>query len=172
MARPEKPIDWNQVELSIMAGCSQNKIVSAAKVDKTTFIRQFKKRYKTNFTNYATDKSQYGEVLLEVAQFQKALKSSSPGNTQMLIWLGKVRLGQREPEPLTQNAVKTEQCNKENIIMEKNAIIDAQAQRIAELEAGSNDNKSKAKQELLRSDSSLQYMGRRDQIGEDVFIDS
>lgn len=93
MARPEKPINWDQVDRFLEAGCTQKQICSAIGISEDTLQRRFKDKYGVAYTVYAVEKAQYGESLLLAAQMKKALS----GNTQMLTWLGKVRLGQREP---------------------------------------------------------------------------
>ncbi len=98
MGRQEKPIDWNYIEMAMLAGVNQTRILESIDLNKCNFIRRFKERYGENFESYATKKHQQGNSLLEVAQFQKALNNSHKGNSQMLMYLGKVKLGQKEPE--------------------------------------------------------------------------
>lgn len=94
MTRPEKEIPWDKVELYLMSGASQKKIADSLGIHQDTLRDRVKEKYGVDYSTYSTSKSQTGELLLEAAQMQKALK----GNTQMQIWLGKVKLGQREPE--------------------------------------------------------------------------
>jgi hypothetical protein len=96
MARPEKPINWELVDKFLESGCTQKQIANSIGVDVNTLHDRFIKQYGCSYTDYSDRKCQYGEALLLAAQMKKALA----GNTQMLIWLGKVRLGQREPESL------------------------------------------------------------------------
>lgn len=98
MARNPKVIDWDLVELMMEAGANQTQIAMAFNVHRDTLRDSFKKEYGIDFSTYSTTKLQYGDAVLLAAQYQKALKSSSPGNTQMLIYLGKVRLGQKEAQ--------------------------------------------------------------------------
>lgn len=94
MARPEKTIDWNKVDRMIEAQCPAKEIAPAVNLHLDTFYDKFKDHHGMNFADYAGQKSPYGLGLLRLAQFQKAIK----GNTQLLLWLGKVLLGQREPD--------------------------------------------------------------------------
>lgn len=104
MARHPKQIDWELVELMLEAGANQKQIAMAFNIHPETLRNQFKKEYDQDFSCYSASKLQYGDAVLLAAQYQKALKSSSPGNTQMLIYLGKVRLGQKENnEPIVPN---------------------------------------------------------------------
>ena len=109
--RPEKPIDWNFVEQAMIAGSNQKRIAEAVGVDQGTFIDKFRKQYDEDFTIIASQKRQYGESLLELSQFQKALNNSSKGNPQMLMYLGKVKLGQVEAEPIKVQAPNQEEIN-------------------------------------------------------------
>lgn len=92
MARPEKPIDWDYVEKALIAGATQAKLAKSVGLHPDNLHDRFLKHYGMSFTDYAGMKSPYGEVVLQIKQFEKAMK----GNTQMLIWLGKNRLDQRD----------------------------------------------------------------------------
>ena len=103
MAPVKKPINWPEVEVAMMAGSTQEKIASSQNIDRDTLRVRFREEYGEEDSAYQARKAQQGESLLEVAQFRKALDNSAKGNTNMLIWLGKVRLGQREPEAIMSN---------------------------------------------------------------------
>lgn len=62
----------------------------------STFYDKVTEVHKISFTEYATQKKAKGNYLLREAQFDLAVKGK---DRSMLIWLGKQRLGQREPEP-------------------------------------------------------------------------
>lgn len=96
MARPEKPIDWNVVDKMIEAQCSGKEIAGYFNICDETFYERFKKEHDVYFSSYLGTKSQCGKGLLKLAQYNKALNASAAGNTQMLIWLGKNILGQKE----------------------------------------------------------------------------
>jgi AraC-like DNA-binding protein len=75
------------------AGCTQARIAAAMGVDQNTLHDRFLKQYGENYTDYSGKKARYGEALIEYTQFQKAVKDK---NVQMLMHLGKVRLGQKD----------------------------------------------------------------------------
>ena len=93
--RPEKPIDWELVDKFIESGCNATQIAAHFKMHLQTFLDRVMQKYYMTFTELAAQVAPAGEAHLLLKQHQKALKD----NVQMLIWLGKIRLGQREPEP-------------------------------------------------------------------------
>lgn len=98
--RPEKPIDWDLVDKFLEAGCNGIQIASHFKMHYNTFYDRVNEKYHMTFSEYAAQNAPTGEAHLLLSQHQKALNGQSKGNAQMLIWMGKVRLGQREPEPI------------------------------------------------------------------------
>lgn len=92
MARPEKEIDWEKVDNLLIAGCSGTEIAPHFDIHYSNFYDRVVKKYGMSFTDYAQEKRQKGDSLLRATQFQKAIK----GDNNMLIWLGKNRLGQKE----------------------------------------------------------------------------
>jgi hypothetical protein len=97
----KKEINWDLVELYVKSGCSQVKIAKSLCIDEDTLRSRVKEKYQMEYSAFSAALISEGEMLLEAAIYQKALKSSSPGNAQILMWLGKVKLGYREPEPLS-----------------------------------------------------------------------
>lgn len=102
--RPEKPIDWEKVNQLLEAGCMGTEVCTHFDLSADRFYDRVKQKYGINFTEYALEKRQKGEASLREAQYKKALK----GDNMMLIWLGKNRLGQRDKEERTENAISTE----------------------------------------------------------------
>ena len=110
----EKPINWDLVELYIKSGSSQSRIAKAFKIDDETLRRRVKKKYGKDYTAFACELRSEGEILIEAQQFKKAMNGYWPA----LLWLGKVRLGQREPE-MTQNlAANQQQIDQSHYIMQ------------------------------------------------------
>lgn len=103
MARPEKQIDWNKVDQLLMAGCTGTQICPHFDMHSDTFYLKVKEKYNMGFTEYSRLKKDQGDSLLHAKQFEKAMK----GDNSMLIWLGKVRLGQREMDVTAINALQT-----------------------------------------------------------------
>ena len=127
MARPEKEIDWDKFNLYLKAGSSQIRIAKSLSLSVDTLQRQVRKKYGVDYAVYAAALCSTGELLLEATQFQKALA----GNITMLTWLGKVRLGQREPELLSSIPPAQLDLDKDHLIMELQ-------HRISLLEASGN----------------------------------
>ncbi len=97
MARPKKEIKWEIVEKKMEAGCSAKEICGAFYIDTDTFYRRFKEEYGKRFEDYAASFRSTGLGNLRFRQYMKALE----GNTQMLMFLGKVDLGQKEQQEQT-----------------------------------------------------------------------
>lgn len=90
MARPKKEINWDVVEKRIEAGCSGIEIAAALRIDDDTFYGRFKEHYGKSFSDYSGTFYSAGDSNLKFTQYMKALS----GNMQMLILLGRERLGQ------------------------------------------------------------------------------
>lgn len=99
MSRPFRPIDWKKVEFLLCAGCSGREIASEMGMDKDTLYDAAKREKNMCFSEYSAMFHSKGEAMLKSAQFAKAVGLSKNGDTQLLTWLGKVRLKQKEPEP-------------------------------------------------------------------------
>ena len=132
MAKNQKEINWPMVELYMKAGSKQTKIAEALKINRDTLRERVKKKYGVDYSALSAAFCSEGEILIEAQQFQKAMKGYWPA----LLWLGKVRLGQREPELMNQMANNQPQLDQSHRIMELE-------HKIAELEA--NADKPKAK---------------------------
>lgn len=103
MSRPEKPIDWNKVDQLLMSGCKGTEIAPHFDMHYETFYDRVKQKYNVGFTEYCSLKKEQGDSLLKAKQFEKAMK----GDNSMLIWLGKVRLGQREASQSDSDILQT-----------------------------------------------------------------
>lgn len=129
MARHKKEINWDVVELYIKSGCSQTKIAESLFIEPDTLRARVKEKYDMDYSVFSVALRSEGEMLIEAQQFQKAMKGYWPA----LQWLGKVKLGQREPELLNQMAANQAHIDQTHTIMQLQ-------HRIAELE--SNGHKS------------------------------
>jgi AraC-like DNA-binding protein len=94
MARPQKEINWDIVEKRMEAGNNAKTICQRFKIDTDTFYRRFKQKYGCSFGDYSAHFVQCGDDDIDYVQYMKAIS----GNVQMLIWLGRVRRGQKEAE--------------------------------------------------------------------------
>lgn len=94
-ARPNKPIDWDLVDKLLEAGCLGTEIAANFDMHPNTFYDRCQLEKKMGFTEYQAQKRGKGDSILRAVQFQTAVKDK---DRSMLIWLGKQRLGQKEPE--------------------------------------------------------------------------
>lgn len=92
--RPSKEIDWKKVDDLLISGCLGTEIASYFDMHPDTFYRKVEEQQGMGFTDYSAQKKPKGEALIRLKQFNKAL--SEKGDTQMLIWLGRNRLGQTD----------------------------------------------------------------------------
>ncbi len=125
----KKEINWDIVELYVKSGCKQVQICNYLNIDEVTLRDRVKEKYGMEWSAFSAKLRCEGELLIEAQQFQKAMKGYWPA----LQWLGKVRLGQREPEMLNQLAANQVHLDQSHRIMELE-------HEIAELK---NANKSK-----------------------------
>lgn len=102
--KPRKDIDWDKTDKLLEAGCIGTEVAASLGVHPDTLYLRCEKEKHMTFTAYSQIKRASGDSLLRDKQIEIALK----GNVTMLIWLGKQRLQQREPE-----AVERKPENKE-----------------------------------------------------------
>lgn len=113
MSRPEIPIDWKLVDDMLIDGCTGTEIASTVGMHPETFYDRVVKKFSIGFTEYKTQKQAVGDGLVRRAQMKKALK----GDSTMLIWLGKQKLGQRENN--VESMVATEVEKRFNAVMDQ-----------------------------------------------------
>ncbi len=146
MAGKTIPIDWEKLETALKAGTQQKKILQKLRISHDTLARRVRKHYNMSYADLAQSLYSEGEMLLEVSQYKKALNNASPGNTQMLIWLGKVRLGQKEPDSM-QEAPKNDDLNE---IKHQLMILQAENDKLR-----AQQNQPQAEPELCGGDTSV-----------------
>lgn len=112
--RPQREINWELVELYVKAGCSQNRIAESLWMHPDTLRDRVKEKYGVEYSTFSSALQSEGCALIEAKQFEKAMKGYWPA----MQWLGKVRLGQREPELLNQLAANQNQLDQSHRIME------------------------------------------------------
>lgn len=121
MAIPQLlPKEWEKFELYLKAGAPTQKIANSFGIPIDTFRTMIRQRYGIDFSDVISKFRCQGDLLLETMQFQKALS----GNVPLLIWLGKIRLGQREPELLSSLPPSQEEIDKDHMIMQLQHRID------------------------------------------------
>jgi AraC-like DNA-binding protein len=138
--RPPAPnikiiIDWKKVDDLLEAGCTIVQIASHFRCTRETIYERFEKEKGLSLSTYAQQKRESGENILRAKQHELAKE----GNIPMLIWLGKVRLGQSETQVISSIAPNQESIDKDHMIMQ-------QKNEIAELKKKleENGNKSQA----------------------------
>lgn len=95
MTRPKADIDWDVVDDLMICGCSGVEIAGHFGINCETLYRRVETDFNMGFSEYLHQKRSDGDAQLRKAQFEVAKNDK---NTTMLIWLGKQRLGQKEPE--------------------------------------------------------------------------
>ncbi len=90
--RPKADIDWAVVGKLLEAGCAGTDIASQFGISVATLRVRCKQDNNLSFSAFCQQKRQSGDNLLRAAQYKTAME----GNTTMLIWLGKQRLGQSD----------------------------------------------------------------------------
>ncbi len=92
MARPKVKIDWKKVDRLLNASCTGTGIAGLLGISADTLYRACERDNKLGFDAYRQQKIAEGDEMLIAKQYGEAMN----GNPTMLVWLGKVRLGQRE----------------------------------------------------------------------------
>jgi AraC-like DNA-binding protein len=131
MARPQKEINWEIVEKLIESGCSGVEIAGKFRIQSDTFYRRFKEEYGCSFQDYRVESQEAGLADLRAMIHAKALNNKAPGNSNLLIFLARCRLGLREPEVSHALAANQNQIDQTHTIMQLQ-------HRIAELEVYAN----------------------------------
>jgi hypothetical protein len=100
MARPKKEINWKMVEGKMAAGCSAAEIYNDPDclMNEDTFYDRFKQEYGKSFSEYSGKFHSIGQGNIRYTQYAKALQ----GNTTMLLLLGRLWLGQKEQDSVTE----------------------------------------------------------------------
>ena len=113
MARPLAHIDWDQVDKLCAIHCTGEEQASILGVDYDTLNRACHREHNRSFADYFAQKSATGKMSLRRRQYTSAMD----GNTTMLVWLGKNRLGQSdmpEPEPQDLPPIVIERADEAN----------------------------------------------------------
>lgn len=140
MARPQKEINWEEVERRIEAGCEAKEIWPIYGVNNDTFYRRFKEEYGFSFQDYKPLAYDVGNGNIRFSQYIRALK----GNVPLLIMLGKERLGQGKYDLLiSPNQINIDNEHKIMILQDE----------IAKLRSKLGENKRETEPELPGSNA-------------------
>ena len=131
MSPKPKELDWDKINLYLKAGSSQKKIAESLMIHPDTLRDRIKEKYGVEYSTYSSSLHSAGELLIEAKQLQKALE----GNITMLVWLGKVKLGQREPDLISAIPPLQQDIDKDHLIMELK-------HKLAILEENGNESKT------------------------------
>lgn len=107
-------IDWERIELYMKAGADHKRIAESFGLEPETLRIRIRERYGEPYQKVNDTFKRRGELLIEATQFQKALS----GNVQMLLWLGKIRCGQKEPENVNNIPPNQSEIDKDHVIMQ------------------------------------------------------
>jgi hypothetical protein len=103
MGRPEKEINWQEVEKLCFIQCTQEEISAFIGVSIDTLNRRCKLENNCTFKEFFREKRQGGKISLRRSQW---LKATSENNTTMQIFLGKNYLGQSDKNEISTNPDK------------------------------------------------------------------
>lgn len=98
VGRPPAQIDWDKVDSLLIAGCSGAEIAGHIGVHKSTIYDRCLIELGIPFNEYSQQKKAKGDSLIKAHRFAKALGKTDDGDNTLLIWLSKVRLGEKEPK--------------------------------------------------------------------------
>lgn len=104
MVRPEAKIDWEKADEMLVAGSPGTEVAAFFGIHADTFYKRVEEKYNMGFSAYLQEKKSKGEALIRLHQFDKALGKTKKGDTQLLMLLGRERLGQKD----TKNALDQE----------------------------------------------------------------
>ena len=101
--RPRKQISKRTFEELCKIQCTETEICAVLDVDDMTLSSWCMREYGASFSEIFRQKREGGKTSLRRAQWLAATRDH---NSSMLIWLGKQRLGQKEPEREIKATVK------------------------------------------------------------------
>jgi hypothetical protein len=99
VGRPTITIDWEHVDELLEGGSDGIEVAAKLGIHPDTLYIQTRKKFGINFTDYSASKHSKGEGKIRLAQYKKAIGESKKGDTQLLLFLGRVRLKQVEAQP-------------------------------------------------------------------------
>ena len=109
------PSDWKKIELFLKSNASAADIARAMSCEIGMFKKRVEKHYDgMPYTQVQDWFAKSGDALLLAKQFQLAIQ----GNVKLLIWLGKVRLGQKECGDTSSTSPEQEDIDKDHEIMQ------------------------------------------------------
>ncbi len=93
--KPQKHIDWDQVDDDLKHGCNGVQIAAFIGVSTHTLYDRCYLEKGVRFSEYSQEKRAVGDRMLHKKQYEEALGLATvKGNTQLLLRLGETRLDQ------------------------------------------------------------------------------
>lgn len=117
--RPAAEIDWKKVEDLLMSGCMGTGIAAYLGISAQTLYDRCLIEKGILFSQFSQEKKEKGDEILRAHQYAKALGITNKGDNTLLIWLGKVRLNQREEKVADMNAQSLSDLLKAKDIIQK-----------------------------------------------------
>jgi hypothetical protein len=93
--RPRLDIDWKMVGEMIEGGAFATHIADRLGIDRDTLYIRCQSDNDMDYSAFAQQKKANGASNIHIAQYELAVKEKNP---TMLIWLGKVRCGQKDTD--------------------------------------------------------------------------
>lgn len=94
---PKAKINWKDVDILIMSGCSGAEVAAHYGLNKATIYDRCFKDHGIPYAEYSKQKRSKGNALIKAHRYAKALGKTDKGDNTLLIWLSKVRLKEIEP---------------------------------------------------------------------------
>lgn len=94
--RPQMVINWDQVDILLTKGCSGAEVAGMMGINPITLYRHCETDKGVPFSEYCQEFYSKGIASIKAHQYDKALGITDKGDNTLLIWLGKVRCGQKE----------------------------------------------------------------------------
>lgn len=147
--RPQANINWEKVKSLLEAGCSGREIAGNIGIAANTLYARCVQDNGIEFSEFSQQYNAKGESRLLAHQYAKALGITNEGDNTLLIWLGKVRLKQREHNPND-----TKEAPNQPKIDDKHTIM-LLSDENAKLKEIVNEYKSETKPEFCRGDTQI-----------------
>ncbi len=96
MGKHKTNINWDDLEHFLVAGCPVREIAGHVGCSEKTIYDRCLIDTGETYSTYSQKKRANGKALIRERQLSKALGLTDKGDNTLLIWLGKVRLGQSE----------------------------------------------------------------------------
>lgn len=104
--RTEITIDWDLVDQLLQYHCTGQMIAGRLGIHPDTLYDRTVKKFDKSWSDYSAEKQSKGKSRLLQKQFERALSEDKPSDN-MLIWLGKQALNQKDksPEEIAQGGI-------------------------------------------------------------------